>query len=97
MVTHMPISDETKRSLKSQSHHLKPIILLGANGLTDSVHTEIARALYDHELIKIKLNSKDKSEKQQLSEAICTHHNATLVNQIGHIIVIYKASDKHKK
>jgi len=93
----MTISDQKKRELKSQSHHLKPIILLGANGLTESVHAEIERALYDHELIKIKLCSKEKTEKQALTDAICDHHNASVISQIGHVIAIYKKSDKHKK
>ena len=92
----MPISEKKKRDLKGQSHHLKPVILLGTNGLTDAVHAEIERALYDHELIKIKLCSKEKSEKDALTTAICEHHDATLINQIGHVIAIYKKSDKHK-
>lgn len=78
------------KSLKQKTHHLHPVILLGAKGLTDAVHKEIACALEAHELIKIKLSSKDKAEKQLLAEAICKKHDATLVNQIGHIIAIYK-------
>ncbi len=93
----MPISDRKKRELKSLSHHLKPVILLGANGLTESVHAEIERALYDHELIKIKLCSKDKTEKQLLADTICQHHQAALISQIGHVIAIYKKSNKNKK
>ena len=93
----MSISDQKKRDLKSQSHHLKPVILLGANGLTEAVHSEIERALYDHELIKIKLNVKEKTEKAMLSKQICDHHQAHLITQIGHIITVYKKSDKHSE
>lgn len=82
------------KALKQLSHHLDPVILLGAKGLTDAVHVEIERALYNHELIKIKLCSKDKAEKQKLADAICEKHSATFINQIGHILTIYKESDK---
>ncbi|PIZ04430.1 MAG: ribosome assembly RNA-binding protein YhbY [Gammaproteobacteria bacterium CG_4_10_14_0_8_um_filter_38_16] len=82
------------KKLKPLSHHLEPVILLGAKGLTDAIHKEIDIALDAHELIKIKLSSKDKSEKQQLAKIICEKHNAILVNQIGHIIVIYRKSNK---
>lgn len=82
------------RSLKKLSHHLEPVVLLGAKGLTDAVHKEIEIALESHELIKIKLSSKDKLEKQALAEAICKKHDATLINQIGHVIVIYKKSQE---
>lgn len=80
------------KSLKQLSHHLEPVVLLGAKGLTDAVHKEIDVALESHELIKIKLSSKDKLEKQKLADDICKKHGATLVNQIGHVIVIYRKS-----
>ena len=93
----MPLDKSQIKKLKSLVHHLHPIILLGAKGLTDQVHKEIAQALFDHELIKIKLNSKDKSEKAVLTKAICEKHNATLITQIGHLIAIYAPSDKSEK
>lgn len=80
------------KSLKQLSHHLEPVVLLGAKGLTDAVHKEIDIALESHELIKIKLSSKDKLEKQKLADEICKKHGATLVNQIGHVIVIYRTA-----
>ena len=85
----MPKTDLVK-SLKKLSHHLDPVVLLGAKGLTDAVHNEIESALESHELIKIKLSSKDKAEKEAMAEAICKKHKAILVNQIGHIIAIYR-------
>lgn len=78
------------KTLKQLSHHLEPVILLGGKGLTQAVHAEIDRALDAHELIKIKLSSKDKAEKQQMTDAICEKHGAELVNQIGHVIAIYR-------
>ena len=84
------ISKQKKQSLKQQSHHLEPVVLLGTKGLTDSVHREIEVALEAHELIKIKLSGKDKAEKQQLTETICNKHNATLIMQIGHVITVYR-------
>lgn len=82
------------KALKQSSHHLEPVILLGAKGLTDAVHKEIDVALEAHELIKIKLSSKDKLEKQKLADAICAKHDAALINQIGHIITIYKKNPR---
>lgn len=84
------------KSLKKLSHHLEPVVLLGAKGLTDAVHKEISIALDAHELIKIKLSSKDKAEKQLLADTICKKHQADLVAQIGHVITIYKKSANKK-
>lgn len=85
-----PLDKSQIKSLKQLSHHLEPVILLGSKGLTSAVHKEIDVALDAHELIKIKLSSKDKAEKQQMATDICAQHNATLVNQIGHVIAIYR-------
>ena len=98
--THPMTADSLSKSqvkkLKSLVHHLHPVILLGAKGLTDQVHAEIKQALFDHELIKIKLNSKDKAEKENLAKLICEKHSATLITQIGHVIAIFAPSEKEK-
>ena len=89
-----PLNKTQLKSLKQLSHHLEPVVLLGAKGLTDAVHKEIDVALDSHELIKIKLSSKDKAEKIVLADTICEKHSATLIAQIGHIITVYKKNQK---
>lgn len=79
-----------KSQLKSKAHHLKPVIIIGGEGLTAGVHNEIDRALTDHELIKIRVNAEDRSERKSLTEAIVKFHKAELVGSIGHIIIIYR-------
>lgn len=91
----MTLNKSQLKTLKQLSHHLEPIILLGSKGLTEAVHKEIDIALDSHELVKIKLSSKDKAEKQLLAETICKKHDATLIAQIGHVITIYRKSTKN--
>ena len=83
-----------KKYLRGKSHGLKPTVIIGSNGLTESVHQEIERALFDHELIKIRISEKDRTVRKTTSDEIIAHHKAELVNTIGHIIAIYKKSDK---
>lgn len=52
----MPLTQEQKKQYKSIGHHLKPVLTVADNGLTEGVLAELERALSDHELIKIKLN-----------------------------------------
>lgn len=86
----MALSKDTLKSLKQLSHHLEPVVLLGSKGLTEAVHKEIDVALDAHELIKIKLSSKDRDEKALLADTICKKNSAALVAQIGHVITIYR-------
>jgi RNA-binding protein len=89
------INPQLKRELKSQLHALKPIVIIGDNGLTDNVLAEIERALNDHELIKIRLSEAATSEKRdQIAAQICETTRATLIQTIGWIIAIYRKSTK---
>jgi len=83
-----------KKQLRSKAHALKPIVIVGDKGITDNVLQEIDRALFDHELIKVRINAADKAEKKQLTQTICEHTQAALIQTIGHIIVIYRKRPK---
>ena len=82
--------------LKGLSHSLNPVVHIGHKGLTDSVVNEIEVSLKAHELIKIKLQEKDKSKRKLLLDEICKKINAQAINLIGLQIVIFKASDPPK-
>lgn len=86
----MSISAKLRRELRSQAHHLKPTVMVGGNGVTDPVITEIDRALTDHELIKVKIASQDREQRKSESLLICEQLQAELVQNIGNIAVIYR-------
>ena len=49
----MKLSNKQKQFLKGLAHSIKPVVQLGANGLTEGVVAEIDHALSHHELIKV--------------------------------------------
>ena len=87
---------EKLKALKKQANALKPIIIIGQNGITDSVIAEIDRALYDHELIKIRINASDHFERQEFVGEILSRTQCELVNTIGHVASFYRYSSKDK-
>lgn len=86
----MPLNPKARQALKAKAHALKPIIMIGNNGLSESVQKEIYRALHDHELIKIRIQSEDRDLRRTFFETICQAHSAELVQVIGRIGVVYK-------
>lgn len=78
------------KSLATKAQQLKPVVMIGAKGLTESVHQEIEGALLAHELIKIRMPGGDRDAKTALIESIVSQHSATLVQKIGHVITIYR-------
>ena len=83
-----------KKYLKATGHALKPIVIVSHKGLTDSIKDEIDRALNDHELIKIKINTAQREDRIEITNQICLHHNAKCIQSIGHVALIYRPS-KH--
>lgn len=86
----MSLTIKQKQQLKAKAHALKPVVLLGQNGLTDAVQLEIEQALLDHELIKIRIPALDRDERKEAIEAICQARQAELVQTVGFIAVLYR-------
>lgn len=83
-----------KQSLKAKAHHLKPVILLGAKGLTDAVVAETNNALLAHELIKVKINGAEKEDRIAMAHDLCQQLQADLVQLIGSIAVLYRKNEE---
>ncbi|MBL4765084.1 MAG: ribosome assembly RNA-binding protein YhbY [Colwellia sp.] len=92
----MNLNKKQIQYLKGVAHSLKPIVLLGNNGLTEAVVAEIDYALNHHELIKVKIPTEDKETKGLIVEAICRETKATKIQVIGKTLIIYRQSEEHK-
>ncbi|MDC2824712.1 ribosome assembly RNA-binding protein YhbY [Rodentibacter pneumotropicus] len=90
------LSTKQKQFLKGLAHHLNPVVMLGSNGLTEGVLAEIENALAHHELIKVKIAGADRETKQLIIDAIIRETQASNVQTIGHILVLYKPSEEKK-
>jgi RNA-binding protein len=90
----MPLSPKQRHFLRGLAHSLKPIIIIGQQGLTPNVKNEIDQALTYHELIKLRVNAGDRIQRRQLIEAIVGEANAELVSTIGHIALLYRPNPK---
>ncbi|MCG3721690.1 ribosome assembly RNA-binding protein YhbY [Vibrio cincinnatiensis] len=92
----MNLSNKQKQHLKGLAHHLNPVVLMGANGLTEAVLAEIEIALNHHELIKVKVVSEDRDTKQLIVDAIVRETGAEKVQLIGKVVVLYRPSEQRK-
>lgn len=92
----MSLSKAQIKRLRAESHRLKlkPVVIIGQNGLSENVQNEIDIAVNHHELIKIRIPALDKSDKKALVDTICLENQATLIIAIGNVIVIYRANEK---
>jgi len=90
----MNITKTQQKFLRSKAHHLKPVLWIGQNGLTESVTAEIETALDHHELIKIKLRVGDKALRNKTVTDICQTTHSEQIQIIGNIVSIYRRNNK---
>ncbi len=92
----MNLNKKQINHLKGLAHSLKPVVLLGNNGLTEAVIAEIDYALNHHELIKVKIPTDDRETKALIVDAICRETNAIKIQMIGKTLIIYRQGEEKK-
>ena len=63
---------------------------VGQGGLTDKVVAEIDRALKAHELIKVKILSDDRDDREAIGNEILERAGAAFVQRVGKVLVIWR-------
>ncbi len=90
----MSLSTAEKKRLRQIGHHLNPVVLLGGNGLTESVIAEIDARLEDHELIKVRVGGEDRTARLAAIDEIAKATQAEVAQIIGKLVLLYRAARK---
>lgn len=93
----MALSPTQIRYLRSLSHGLSPVVLLGNKGASDAVVKELGVALDVHELVKVKLSGGDKPARQAQLETLLRGTQAEEIQQIGHVAVMFRRNADEPK
>ncbi|MCI0130603.1 MULTISPECIES: ribosome assembly RNA-binding protein YhbY [unclassified Vagococcus] len=92
----MELRGKQKRFLRSQAHHLDPIVQIGKHGLTDTVYDQVDDILERRELIKITLLQNTDEDIQDVAWRMEEELDCAVVQIIGRIIVLFRPSSKEK-
>ena len=84
------LSERQRKHLRGLAHALQPVVRLGNAGLTEALVRETARALKDHELIKVKAPGGDRAARDALIEGLAQRSGSALVQRIGNVAVLYR-------
>ena len=90
------LAKQQLQHLRQLSHDIKPVIIIGNKGLTESVMEEIKLVLEHHELIKVRVNAGDRDTRAKMIEQIKDECGAEIVIIIGHIVGLYKPAKEPK-
>lgn len=93
----MQISESQKKRLRGLGHKLKPVVTIGAGGLTASVLEEFIRSIDHHELMKARVNAGDREERDRILEQLCKQADSQLVQRVGNVGLFLKLRKKDSK
>ena len=82
--------------MRAQAHDLKPLVIIGAKGVTEQLLGSVDLALKDHELIKVKFGE-FKEAKKEISVEIAEATKSELVGIIGNIAIFYRQQPEPEK
>ena len=88
-----PLKGSQRKYLRAQAHHLHPLVIIGAKGVTQQLIASVDLALKDHELIKVKFGE-FKEARKEISMEIAEATKSELVGLIGNIAILYRQHAK---
>ena len=91
------LSGKARRHLRALGHHLRPIVLVGKDALTDGIVAATVIALGDHELVKVKIGENAAGDRQELADALAAASKAEVVGLVGRTLLLYRAHPKTPK
>ena len=93
----LTLSPGERRAQRAKAHSLTPVVMISAAGPGPAVIAEIERALNAHELIKIRVFSDEREEREAWLTTMCESLAAAPVQHIGKMLVLYRPRPPEEK
>ncbi len=84
------ISNKEARHLRSLGHHLTPLVMLGREGVTDTVLASLDILLTKRELLKVKIQNNCPLDRKEAAEELSAATGAVVAQVIGKMILLYR-------
>jgi RNA-binding protein len=79
-----------RKEKRGEAHHLDPVVLVGAEGLTAAVLKEADAALKAHGLIKVRMFSDVRNDREAALRKMAEQLGAAAVQHIGKLLVLWR-------
>ncbi len=79
-----------RKDKRGEAHHLDPVVSIGQDGLTDAVCSEADLALKAHGLIKVRMFSDSRTDREAALTALADRLNAAPIQHIGKLLVLWR-------
>jgi RNA-binding protein len=79
-----------RKEHRAAAHHLDPVVLIGAEGLTEAIRKEADAALNAHGLIKVRVFSDDRAVRDEMLAVLAEELGAAPIQHIGKLLVLWR-------
>lgn len=88
----MSLTSKQRAHLRKLAHHLKPVVLVGTDGITPAVLDSVLDAFNTRELLKVKLQESAPLDVREAADEISDRlDHVHAVQTIGRTAVLYRA------
>ena len=96
-MTAIQLSPAERKEKRSEAHHLDPVVMVGGDGLTPAVSKEVDAALNAHGLIKVRVLSDERSNRETLFATLADALSAAPIQHIGKLLVLWRPMPPKEK
>ena len=88
----MAFTGKQRRALRALGHHLRPVVQVGQDDVSDGVVGAVVQALLDHELIKVKVGEGSGLDRKEAAALLAEKTGSELnpIQVLGRTILLYK-------
>ena len=84
------LTGKQARYLRGLGHHLKPLVMLGREGLSDNVVAAANAVLTAHELIKVKVGNGCFLDRREAAAAAAEKTGSEIVQVLGKTFLLFR-------
>lgn len=84
------LSNDKKKQLRSIAHHEKALIIVGKQGITDTLLESFENALLSHNLVKINILKTAPITVKELEEILVEEFSCEVISSVGRVLVVYR-------
>jgi RNA-binding protein len=92
----LALTGKQRRKLRAMGHHLSAVVQIGQQGVTPAVIAATEQALYDHELIKVKI-AEGPEDRHEATEHLARETSSEIAQLLGRTALLFKKREADSK
>jgi RNA-binding protein len=89
-MSQIQLTPAQRKEKRGDAHHLDPVVMIGAEGLTPAVLKEAEIAIRSHGLIKVRVFSDDRMRREAMLTEMADKLDAAPIQHIGKLLVLWR-------